>query len=1126
MRVSVSQQSSASLRVFFGTTIFFFPFAALSAPKKKPNANNLAGAAFFENRVRPILVEHCYECHSEKAGKQKGDLLLDRPSGWLEGGQSGPALVPGNIKESLISLAISHEDEDYAMPKEKLPKGKINVLNRWIQMGAPGPRKVLRESEFSRLGDQDYLLGKAKDHWAFQPLSRPQLPPVIQKNGNNPIDRFITEKLDEAGLVMNPPANRRTLLRRLSYDLTGLPPTPEEVEAFLANQSPHAYSAEVTRLLASPRFGERWGRYWLDIARYADTREWQAAGRDSRYPFAFTYRDWVIDAFNSDMPYDEFLRLQIAADFYTKEKDDPALAALGFLTVGSRFRNNADEIANDRIDVITRGVMGLTVACARCHDHKYDPIPTSDYYALHGIFRSSQDITDYPEIGKPAATPQQVADYEKKLAAARNNRDKYKAELAAAGKGDFEKKPAQYMAAIYDMSIARKVTVQKLVSGNEFKETALTPIGRKLDRVRVERKYANNAFWKPFHVLIKRKHPTFPKALRDFIAADKQAKIKTNPLVLAAIQRKPVPKDPRSLSERYGELIGEILAKRNDENLSQNERAILAEYDDPKGIFSITPNAALAASQINVKGRTAIAKLDNVIRDLDAEHPAAPPRAMVVKEADPLVVSRIYNRGQRSDPGDQVPRRWLTIFGGAEFPEENSGRGALAEALTSPDNQFTTRAAVNRIWMMLLGEPLVSTPGDMGLQSAPPSHPELLDWMTRRFVEDRWSFKNLIKRIVLSRTYRQSSATREEAEKVDPENKLYWRARIRRLDFEAMRDSILAAAGNLDPKMGGRAVEITAPPFTNRRTVYAHINRVNLDDLFATFDFPSPIQSSPRRPQTMVPQQALFGMNDDFAIVQARHLAGAASDTDDEKVRRGRVNNLYQRVYQRNATPRELDLASAFLDSASDGAEVRDESGWQYGYGSSENNVNTADRFKPFPYYSKKREAYQFAEAYPHPKLRFLDVSASGGHPGGNTALSSIRRWTAPYSGKFKIRTELQHNRDKGDGIRGRLFSSRQGLLRNTHVFNETKGINFPDIQLEKGEILDFTVDCRESPTSDTFRMTIEITRAGEAEYDEMGMKTNWDSQADFTGPPPPPLTKWQQLAHALLQTNEFLFID
>ncbi|NNM30841.1 MAG: DUF1549 domain-containing protein, partial [Akkermansiaceae bacterium] len=597
-----------------------FPAAAV------PGAGN---SAFFENRVRPILVEHCYECHSEDAGKQKGGLLLDRASGWLEGGDSGPAVVPGDIKESLLALAISHKDEDFAMPKEKLPDDKINILLRWIRIGAPGPEHDLGDSEFSRLGDQDFLRTKARAHWSFQPVVKPEVPEAGGAAGN-PLDRFVTKRLREAGLTLSPPADRRTILRRLSYDLIGLPPTMAEVTAFVNDQRPDAYERQVDRLLASPHFGERWGRYWLDIARYADTREWQAAGRDSRYPFAYTFRDYVIRAFNEDLPYDEFLREQIAADLYTDRDDAPELAALGFLTVGSRFRNDRDEIANDRIDVVTRGVMGLTVACARCHDHKFDPIPTADYYAMHGIFRSTEDLDDYPVIDLGTAVDAKaVADYERKRAAAEADRQAYIDGLAKEARADFRKKPAEYMAALHDLSISKSADVRKLISGGKLKATALTPLGRNLSRVARGAKQRKDPFWSPFALLIDTPEKKFAAALAEGIAAAKKdGAITVNPALLAALERPPAIRTKKEFMRRYGDVIAEALAAGKAGSLTPAQREVLAALDDPEGVFVITPQAALAASNISGRSRQAIAKKDNAIRDIDAEHPAAPARAM------------------------------------------------------------------------------------------------------------------------------------------------------------------------------------------------------------------------------------------------------------------------------------------------------------------------------------------------------------------------------------------------------------------------------------------------------------------------------------------------------------------
>ena len=1062
-------------------------------------------------------MEHCYECHSEKAGKRKGDLLLDRPSGWLEGGQSGPAVVPGKINDSLLSLAISHEDEDMAMPKEKLPQGMINVLNRWIQMGAPGPRKVLKDSEFSQLGDQDFLFQKAKTHWSFQPVKRPQLPKAAEGESKNPIDLLVNAKLKEKGLQLAEPANKRTLLRRLSYDLTGLPPTKAEVDAFVSNKSPKAYLKQVDRLLASPHFGERWGRYWLDVARYADTREWQAAGIDSRYPFAYTYRDYVIRAYNEDLPYDQFLKQQIAADFYTEKKDDPSLAALGFLTVGSRFRNNEDEIANDRIDVVTRGIMGLTVACARCHDHKYDPIPTADYYALHSVFRSVKDIENYPTIETDIdLSPEQISDYQKKRAKALKEKTDYQNDLAKKARAEFRKRPGDYLSAIYDMSIARKETVQKLISGGKYSESVLTPIGAKIARIPIEKKYLRDPFWGAVAHLVKKPEKQFPSALAQFLANEKQ---KIHPVVKTSLKENS-PKNGKELLELYGSVFKTAFAT------PEANGAILQHVNDEKGLCYIAPKEALNATRIQGKGRRKIADLDNLVRNLDAEHRAAPPRAMVVEEAA-IWPARIYNRGDRANRGDLVDRKFLSVFGGAPLAEKKSGRKEIAEEIASANNSFTTRTAVDRIWRSLFGKSLIPSSGDMGLQAGEPSNPELLDFLAADFVANGWSNKKLIRKIVLSATYRQSSDFRPEAAKVDPENKLYWRQELRRLDFEAMRDSILTAAGNLDLTAGGRAVEITSPPYTNRRTVYAYIDRVNLDDLFATFDFPSPMQSVTERPQTLVPQQALYGMNDGFVIAQARLLSRQLQNIKEGKVRVERIKRLYHQIYQRDPDPDELRMANQFIDLAIEGQEVKNQSAWQYGYGDPAPNTPPEQRFTEFPYYSAADQAYRFAKAFPHPKWRFLDVSRIGGHTGKSPAISPIRRWTAPYAGKFKIDTEIVHMREGGDGIRAHIISDKKGHLKNVEMHNETKRLSIAEIQLEAGEVLDFIVDCKSNPSSDSFRQTVNIDwLRGENMYPEAGTITSWDSQGDFTSPPPPPLNGWEQMAHALFMTNEFLYIE
>jgi hypothetical protein len=367
-------------------------------------AGNLSAehVEFFESKIRPILAESCYKCHSTEAGKSKADLLLDTRDALRQGGASGDAIIPGDPEKSLLIEAVRYRNEDLQMPPEeeggKLSDDKIALLEQWVRMGAPDPRTGGRAHPM----DMD----AARKHWAFQPVIRPAIPAV--KNAKwirTPVDAFILAQLETNKLAPSAPADRRTLLRRVTYDVTGLPPTPAEMDAFLGDRSVDAFDRVVDRLLASPAYGERWGRFWLDVARYADTKGYLAGNVERRYTFSHTYRDYVIRAFNEDKPYDHFIIEQLAADQLPLGDDKSALAAMGFITLGRRFLNNQNDIIDDRIDVVTRGLMGLTVTCARCHDHKFDPVPTKDYYALHGVFASSEEPAEKPLLGPLVESP-------------------------------------------------------------------------------------------------------------------------------------------------------------------------------------------------------------------------------------------------------------------------------------------------------------------------------------------------------------------------------------------------------------------------------------------------------------------------------------------------------------------------------------------------------------------------------------------------------------------------------------------------------------------------------------------------------------------------------------------------
>ncbi len=555
------------------------------------------------------------------------------------------------------------------------------------------------------------------------------------------------------------PADKRTLIRRATFDLTGLPPTTDEVKAFVKDSSPNAFALVVDRLLASPHYGERWGRYWLDTARYSDTKGDVKKNQEAPfYPFAWTYRDYVIRAFNQDKPFNQFILEQIAADKLPMDKDRSSLAALGFLTLGDHFNGNQNDIINDRIDVVTKGMLGLTVSCARCHDHKFDPIPTKDYYSLRGVFASSVEPREEPILGTLKITPE-YTDYVQK----------------------------------------QNVLNQKM-SALESERRALRKSGGK-------------------------------KA------------------------RKELQKD-------------EIEVRRD-------------------------------------------------LARLDMTHDGAPIRAMVLLDKTAPKDSPVFIRGEAENNGEIVPRRFLEILSGPNRqPFKNgSGRLELAYAIANPYNPLTARVAVNRIWLHHFGEGFVTTPDDFGNQSEPPSHPELLDYLAANFIHEGWSIKKLHRQIMLSNTYQQSSEGNPRYAQTDPQNRLLWRANLQRMEFEAVRDSILAIGGKLDLEMGGRPVNLGEHPYSTRRTVYGYIDRRNLPEIYNQFDFANPDITSGKRYETTVPQQALFMMNSPLVVEQARNLVeqSAFKALRDEEAR---IQFLYERIFQREPTATEVKLALGFVNDS------------------------------------------------------------------------------------------------------------------------------------------------------------------------------------------------------------------
>ena len=755
---------------------------ALTAKTKAPTAQE---TEFFETNVRPLLFEKCFSCHGQKA--QQGGLRLDARAFVLTGGGNGPAIVEGNPDRSLLIKAVRYDSALKMPPSGRLKPVEVAALTDWVRMGAPWPEGKAQP----QAAPATTTTKLAGTHWSFRPVKR-VAPPRVKNAAwvKSPIDNFVLAKLEAKALAPAPPADRRTLIRRATLQLTGLPPTSEEISAFSSDRSPNAFEKVVDRLLASLAYGERWGRHWLDVARYADTKGYVFT-EDAVYHNAYTYRDWVIRSINEDLPYDRFLIQQLAADKLPLGDDRRPLAALGFLTVGRRFLNDPVFINDDRIDVTTRGLMALTVGCARCHNHKFDPITAKDYYALYGVFASSSEPNPPPPI-----SPKQISEpYE------------------------------QHNALLRDTQAKRDNLVREQV--------------RKL-RGRVEK-----------------------------TPADVPQDVKT---VLQSIRTEVLP--------------------------------------DLQQLAKLSP-------QFDVDAQKMLPQLQTRIVDLTKQSPPAPEFAMALQDNDKPFDPYVFIRGNPGNHGESVTRRFLTCIAGPEpAPFTNgSGRLELAQAIANKDNPLTARVMVNRMWMYHFGSGLVRTPGDFGIRGEAPTHPELLDWLANSFVANGWSMKKLHKVIMLSSVYQQGSAGTAKAFSVDPENRLLSHQNRQRLDLEALRDSALFISGQLDSKVGGKAVEITTAPYSTRRTVYGFIDRQNLQGLYRTFDFASPDTSSAQRFRSTVPQQALFMMNSPFLVEQAKALAkrSESAATPDNA---NRIRAAYSAIFGRAPAPEEVSYGLQFLQGA------------------------------------------------------------------------------------------------------------------------------------------------------------------------------------------------------------------
>jgi hypothetical protein len=940
----------------------------------------------------------------------------------------------------------------------------------------------------------------APAHWAFQPVASPK-PPSVKKGKwvKTDIDRFILARLEERGFQPAPPADKRTLIRRASFDLIGLPPTPEEVAAFERDHSPGAFSNLVERLLASPRYGERWGRHWLDVARYSDTKGYVYAREERRFVHAFAYRDWVIRAFNEDLPYDRFLLLQMAADQLVPE-GSPDLAAMGFITGGRRFIGVTHDIIDDRIDVVTRGAMALTVQCARCHDHKYDPIPTTDYYSLYGVFHGCDDRLVPLQRVEDAELAKRQMKFTEMMA---KRRDEANERL--------RKRVADYLTAQLEMEKYPEEGFDQILGPDD-----LIPAS-----VRSWRDYLRTAKNSSHSIFA----PWF--ALADLPAKEFEASAPTalagvlnhgrlNPLVAVAFANPP--KTMREAAARYGKVFASAELDTNAPAPGAVElRAFLRDPRSP----TVVPDTGIVNNEwfFPTSHADELAKLQGDVERRLIE--LGTPAALHLTDREPEPNPRVFNRGSASRLGEEVPRQFLQALAGRERKPftQGSGRLELARAIANPGNPLTARVMVNRIWQHHFGAGLVRTPSDFGLRAEPPSHPELLDWLARRFIADGWSVKAMHRLIMASAVYQQGSVNRVVTSATptasDPDNRLLSHFPIRRLEFEAFRDAMLAASGELDATMGGKPVELLDTS-NKRRTVYALVDRQFLPGAFRTFDFANPDIHVAARHETTVPQQALFFLNGAFAASRVKALAKRFAAEAPER----RVQQFHQALYQRDATRSEVSAALRFVKAASsDPAPVPPpvrETRWRYGTGEYDATAKQLKSFTPLPHFTGA--AWQGAAPWPGGQTGWAQLTAEGGHPGNTLAHACVRRWIAPRNATVKISGTLKHEPEPGDGVRGFILSSRHGELKAASVHKSKADMSATNIVLQAGDTLDFIVDIGGTLNSDQFLWAPVITAEG----------TKWDARAEFDGPRPAPvyLTPWEQYAQVLLLANEFAFVD
>jgi len=878
---------------------FILLFAAAAPETRADEPISAADLEFFEKRVRPVLIEHCYDCHS--ADERSGGLKVDSRHAILKGGDTGPSIVAGEPDKSLLIEAIQYENRDLQMPPEqKMPTNQIADLVEWVRRGAPDPRTATPDDNHEPLAGMSIEDGRK--FWSFQPVSNPELPAVDQSDWiQTPVDHFVLSGLEQKNLAPAPRADRETLLRRVTYDLTGLPPTIEEIDAFLADESANAFEKVVDRLLSSPQYGVHWGRHWLDVARYADSN---GLDENLAYGHSWRYRDYVIDSFNNDKPYDRFVIEQLAGDLLPDATVETRTAT-GFLSLGAKVlaepdRNKLDmDIIDEQIDTTGKAFWGLTLGCVRCHDHKFDPVKQTDYYALAAIFKSTRTLAEsktgaiHHWYEHSFATEEDKKKAEeinaeiKKLTSAANS---YKNGLVTELRNRTKEQAAEYLAAAVlvtpQMSLVDMATVAE--------PRGLHP--RILHHCRLHLEYhQDDPFFQPWHELAAAGDPFVVRQHYESLFAEmKQA--------MDAAEDKKAPLD--------------------EERLEQARLAV----NDNSGFLALPakPEYVLTDEQIAEYHR-----LLDVAREFESQA-FDEPAAMGVADGEVVATLPVHIRGSYKNLGQPVAREFPEVMRMSEsrpiFPEDGSGRLELAMWATNSEHPLTARVIVNRIWGWHFGQPLVKSTENFGVLGDQPSHPELLDWLAWNFMDRGWSIKELHRLIVHSSAYQMSyhHPQFEQCAAVDQENRLLWRANLQRLPAEAIRDAVLSVSDRLDTSLGGKTVPLRNRQFvfnhtskdhtkydSLRRAVYLPVIRNNLYSLFEQFDFPDPTMPTGHRNVTTIAPQALLLMNSDLVVDSADAFAERVIDASSDN--ESRIEFAYRVAYGRKPSADETRYVLAFL---------------------------------------------------------------------------------------------------------------------------------------------------------------------------------------------------------------------